>query len=371
MRKLIITLVLSTVTLVPLFCRAQQIVENAPTSYTVMRGDTLWGISGKFLKEPWRWPEIWNMNREQIKNPHLIYPGDVIKLDYLADGTPRLSIDGASSVGGTVKLSPQVRIERLSQAIPSIPSTVIGPFLTQPLIIEESGMDNSPKIVATEDGRVIIGAGNIAYVDNIDAGLGTKWQLYRPGKALRDPDSQEILGYEASYVADARVTRFGQPATIEILRSKEEVTRGDRLTPNREVTIPSYSPRAPEKKITGKIVSVEYGVSETAQYSIIAINRGKQDGLEVGHVLLTYRTGEVVSTVDDGISSFHKDTKPNYVVPDGVVAGNSGGKSGTSVKLPNERNGLVFVFRVFDRMSYALVMQSLRPIHISDIVETP
>lgn len=344
MRKLIIALVLSTVSLVPLFGWAQQLTDGAPSTYTVVRGDTLWGISGRFLKDPWRWPEVWNMNRDEIKNPHLIYPGDVIRLDFTADGKPRLSLDGEAS---TVKLSPRVRVERLSQAIPSIPGTAIGPFLSQPLIVDEKGLDDAPKIVATEDGRVIIGAGNIAYVDSIDSALGTKWQLYRPGKPLRDPDTQEILGYEASYVGDARVTRFGRPSTIEIVRSNQEVGRGDRLAPNHEVALPSFSPRAPEKKIQGKIISVDRGVAETAQYAIVVLNRGKRDGLEVGHVLVTYHAGELV-TIDNG-----------------------SGKNLSQLKLPDERNGLVFVFRVFDRLSYALVMHSRGSVHINDVVQTP
>ena len=364
MRKLIITLVLSTVSLVPLFGWAQQLTDGAPSSYTVVRGDTLWGISGKFLKDPWRWPEIWNMNRDEIKNPHLIYPGDVIRLDFTADGKPRLSIDGEASMGGTVKLSPTVRVERLSQAIPSIPGTAIGPFLSQPLIVDEKGLEDAPKIVATEDGRVIVGAGNIAYVDSINSALGTKWQIFRPGKPLRDPDTQEILGYEASYVGDASVTRFGQPSTIEITRSIQEAGRGDRLVPNREIALPSFSPRAPEKMIQGKIISVDRGVSETAQFAIVALNRGKKDGLEVGHVLLAYRAGELV-TLENGVGDSGKDPKPNTMPVE------AGGNNLRQLKLPDERNGLVFVFRVFDRLSYALVMQSSGTIHINDVVRTP
>lgn len=371
MRKLIISLVLSTVSLVPLFGWAQQLTDGAPSSYTVVRGDTLWGISGKFLKDPWRWPEIWNMNRDQVKNPHLIYPGDVIRLEFTADGKPRLSVDGEASIGGTVKLSPTVRIERLSQAIPSIPGTAIGPFLSQPMIVDEKGLDDAPKIVATEDGRVIIGAGNIAYVDSINPALGTKWQIYRPGKPLRDPDTKEILGYEASYVGDARATRFGQPSTIEITRSTQEVGRGDRLAPNHEIALPSFSPRAPEKKIQGKIISVDGGVAETAQFAIVALNRGKQDGLEVGHVLLTYHAGELVTLKNDNGGYIGKDPKPNSVPEAATVSGAASGQNFSQLKLPDERNGLVFVFRVFDRLSYALVMQSTGVIHINDVVQTP
>jgi hypothetical protein len=371
MRKLIISLVLSVVGIVPLLGRAQELADNAPSTYTVVRGDTLWGIAGRFLKDPWRWPEIWNMNREEIKNPHWIYPGDVIRLDISADGKPRLSIDASASVGGTVKLSPSIRTEKLSQAIPSIPGTAIGPFLSLPLVIDAGGMENAPKIVANDESRVVIGAGNIAYVDHVDETLGVKWQVYRPGKALLNPDTQEILGQEAIYIGDARVTRFGQPTTIEIIRSEQEINRGDRLTPNRETAIPSYSPHAPEQKIQGKIISLSKGVAETAQYAIVALNLGKKDGMEVGHVLATYRAGERVSTVDGGLDLHDADVKPNPVVPDAILTGVAGAKHASSVKLPDERNGLVFVFRVFDRVSYALIMQSRKPVRLYDIVKTP
>jgi hypothetical protein len=387
MRKLIISLVLSTVSLVPLFGWAQQLTDGAPSSYTVVHGDTLWGISGKYLKDPWRWPEIWNMNRDQVKNPHLIYPGDVIRLEFTADGKPRLSIDGEASIGGTVKLSPTTRVERLSQAIPSIPGTAIGPFLSQPLIVDEKGLDDAPRIVATEEGRVVVGAGNIAYVDSINPAAGTKWQIYRPAKPLRDPDTLEILGYEASYLGDARATRFGQPSTIEITRSNQEIGRGDRLTPNHESAVPSFSPRAPEKNIQGKIISVDRGVAETAQFAIVALNRGKKDGLEVGHVLVTYHTGEVVPIENEGGYSTAAPKANSVPVPAKAspVAGTAnvnvvsaatvsvaaGGMNFTQLKLPDERSGLVFVFRVFDRVSYALVMNSRGVIHVNDIVQTP
>ena len=175
------------------------LAENAPSTYTVIKGDTLWDISGKFLKEPWRWPEIWNMNREQIKDPHWIYPGDVISLSFDADGRPRLSLNGAGrGAGGTVRLSPSIRIDKLSQAIPSIPARVIGPFLTLPLVVEAGALAGAPKIISADDDRVVIGAGNKAYAVGLQAEQGTRWQVYRPGKALIDPATRELLGYDPS-----------------------------------------------------------------------------------------------------------------------------------------------------------------------------
>lgn len=392
MTKRIIALVLSSLCLVPALARAQALTENAPSSYTVVKGDTLWGIAGKFLKEPFRWPEIWNMNKDQIKDPHWIYPGDVVRLDITAEGKPRLSLDGSTLAGtasadGTIKIVPKVRVEPLAQSIPSIPGAAISPFLGHPLIVEENGLNDSPKIVAAEEGRVVIGSGNTAYVDYIDPSQGTKWQMYRVGQAMRDPDTREILGYAAIFLGDARVTRYGAPSTIEVVRAVQEVNRGDRLTPTRESAIPSYSPRAPEAKISGKIMAVEGGVAEMGQYSVIAINRGKRDGLEIGHVLATYRAGEVVSTVErgssmnigfGGLSGMLSKLKPNPVVTDAPATSSDSvsverqkATSASEVKLPDERNGLIFIFRVFDRMSYALVMQTKRPIYINDVVQTP
>lgn len=250
------------------------LADDAPTTYTVVKGDTLWGISGRFLKEPWRWPEIWNMNREQVKDPHWIYPGDVIKLSFDANGKPMLSVNGGAGggfggvPGGTVKLNPQIRTDRVALAIPSIPSKVIGPFLSLPLVIEKDAMANSPRIIAAEDGRVIIGAGNVAYAIGLNPNRGTKWQVYRPGKELLDPVTGEILGVEATYLGEARVTKFGESSTLEILRSTQEINRGDRLTPTLEATLPAYSPRAPEKTVKGAIVSVLSGVNDAAQYSV-------------------------------------------------------------------------------------------------------
>lgn len=383
MRKPIIAAVLSSLCaasiLLAIPARAQALAENAPSTYTVVKGDTLWGISGKFLKEPWRWPEIWNMNQDQIKDPHWIYPGDVIKLEFTADGKPRLSLDGSSMAGstqadGTIRVSPKVRSEKLGQAIPSIPGAAISPLLSQPLVLDEKGLSDAPKIVATEDSRVIVGTGNRVYVDHLDTNEGVKWQVYRQGNPIVDPDTKEILGYEANYIAEARVTAFGTPSTLEITKSAQEINRGDRVTPVRETPIPSYSPRAPQTKIQGKIIALSQGVAEAGQYSIVTLNRGKKDGLEVGHVLATFRFGETVPTDDAGLAARLKGMLPNYVVPDAVITSpdpRAQARLQREVKLPNERSGLVFVFRVFDRVSYGLIMQTRRPIYINDVVQTP
>lgn len=419
MRKTIISLVVAVASLVPACAYADgmppeakksspgtpaspgavtmaDLAADAPDSYTVVKGDTLWGIAGKFLKDPWKWPQVWNMNKDQIKDPHWIYPGDVIRLDR-SGANPQLTLNsagGSGASGGTaadaernvVKLDPRVRTESLQTAIPSIPGAAIAPFLTQPLVMEAGAMDSAPTIVATEESRVIVGSGDTAYADRIGSDSAANWQVYRQGTALRDPETGELLGYEARYVADARVKRIGNPATLEILRARQEVNRGDRLVAAREVSFPSYSPRAPNKPIRGAIMSVDGGVSELGQFQVIAINRGARDGLEVGHVLASMRRGAVIAqpgssrrwidSLDwDWLKS--ADIKPNPVVPEpprpaGVDAAKTGAAyDGGPITLPDERNGLIFIFRVFDRMSYGLVMRTTRPVYVGDVVQTP
>ena len=318
-----------------------------PDRYVVVKGDTLWGIAGKFLKQPWRWPEIWKMNKQQIKNPHWIYPGDMIVLD-MSSGSPELRLVKGFETNKTIKLSPSVRIEPAeTSAIPSIPLAAIGPFLSKPLVVEEGGLARAPYIIGTEENRVILGAGNSAYVQSIMEGGPLNWHIYRPGKALVDPDSNETLGYEAVYLGDARITRFGAPATINITKSALEINIGDRLVEMKEEATSAYVPHAPEKGIFGRIISAYGGVAEVGKGSIVTLNKGRHDGLEIGHVLALYRHGRSIAP------GAHDDTSPK------------------TVKLPDERYGLVFVFRVYEKLSYALVMQSERPVQILDDVRTP
>ena len=345
---------------------------DAPDTYTVQKGDTLWGIAGRFLKEPYKWPEIWNMNKDRIKDPHWIYPGDVIRLDKSGE-SPSLSLasggTAAEAAANVVKLDPRVRIEPLRTAIPSIPGSAIGPFLTQPMVVDAGGLDGAPSIVANDEGRVIIGPGDTTYAKGIAATDTINWQVFRPGSALMDPESGEILGFEARYLGDARVKRFGSPTTLEITKAREEINRGDRLMPAREVSLPSYVPHPPDKPIRGAIMSVDGGVSEMGQFQIATINRGSRDGIEVGHVLATFRRGVPLSdrpavafAWSDPSSWFSGQSKP---APDATAVAD-----GTLV-LPDERNGLIFVFRVFEKMSYAMVMRANRPIYVGDLVQTP
>jgi len=340
---------------------------DAPDRYVVVQGDTLWGISQRYTDSPWRWPELWNLNKEQIRNPHLIYPGYVILLDR-ARG--QLSIGGtgtgtgaaaggaggagAPSAGdmGTVKIGPRSRAESLArQGIPSIPASAIEPFLSRPLVIEPDGLDKAPTIIATQGDRVILESGNSAYVRGMGATKEDTWYVYRRGGPLIDPDTNQTLAFEAIYLATAQLTRPGEPATITLTSAAREVGAGDKLVAAGRPQIINYAPRAPAGQISGRIISI-YGsvgrVGEAGPQSIVSINRGKADGVEVGHVLALYAKGGSVRDTTKG-----KDEK------------------GATIALPNERAGLVFVFRVFERISYALVMNITRPIGPLDVVQTP
>jgi len=303
------------------------------------------------------------------------------------DAVARAARGGTGPSGGTaadaesnvVKIEPRTRIEALQEAIPSIPGSVIGPFLSQPMVVEASGMDTAPKIVATGEGRVVVGAGDAAYADRIGTADGINWQIYRPGEALRDPETGELLGYEAKYLGDARVRRFGNPTTLDVVKAREEINRGDRLVAAREMAYPTYMPRAPGKPIRGVIMSVDGGVSEVGQYQVVTINRGARDGIEVGHVLATMRRGPMVErngrVVDEpptGGTWLSRLWKSSSSDSSASSAPSTTGVAATGpIRLPDERNGLLFVFRVFDKMSYGLIMRATRPIYVGDYVQTP
>ena len=338
--------------LVPLLGLAQpsqaplKLKPDAPERYVVVPGDTLWGIAQRYTDSPWRWPELWGLNREDIRNPHLIYPGNVLVLDR-ARG--QLSLSGGS--GGTVKLSPRTRTEPLADAaIPSIPASVIEPFLTRPLVIEPDGIEKAPTIIATQADRVVVATDNTAYVRGIGESKEETWYLYRRGVPLVDPDSNQTLGYEAVYLGTARMTRPGDPATVVVTSAVQEVSAGDKLVAAGRARPVNYAPHAPASMIKGRVMSIYgglAGIGEAGPQSIVTINRGKADGIEVGHVLAVYARG---GTVRDR-------SQP--------------GTKGAVIQLPEERAGLVFVFRVFDRVSYALVMHVTRPIAPLDVVQTP
>jgi hypothetical protein len=364
-----------------------QVIElksNHPDRHVVVKGDTLWGISGRFLKDPWQWPKVWRLNRDQIKNPHLIYPGDVVVLD--TSGTsPQLRL-----VRETVVLQPGAVIEPLERAaVPAIPLNVIAPFLSQPLIIEKDQLDDSPRIIAGQDNRVVLSPGTRIYLNEVQEGDGLNWYVYRPAGNMIDPDTKEVLGVEALYLGDARITKYGEPASGEIVRAKEEIFTRDRLVPTGDEVETSFVPHAPEKDINGRIINIYGGVAEAGPESIVSISRGLADGIEVGHVLAINRYGRIIKDPEPleedkakKKSKLNKaDSASSKEVEEGIPGGESVKKFTPSgeelilepgqIKLPDERIGLLMIFRVFERVSYGLIMQASEPINKLDSVQTP
>lgn len=336
-----------------------ELSPNAPDSHTVQAGDTLWHISSLFLKSPWRWPELWGMNMEQIRNPHLIYPGQVLLL-VKVDGRARLQL--AQNLGGAagsniVKLSPQIRSSVVDKSpITSLPLHLIAPFLNEAVVFDSDALNQAPRIVAAQEGRVLLSRGDVAYVRG-DLSQAREYRLFRQPKALLDPITREILGYEAGYLGTAEHTRAADeqklpdgktrevPATITITSIRQEVGVGDRLAPIPPREFTSYAPHSPTQPISGQLVSI-YGEALTAgQNQIVALNRGARDGVERGHVLALWRAGRTVIDTTDA-------KRPE-------------------LKLPDERHGLLFVFRVFERVSYALILSVQEPVKPGDAFSQP
>lgn len=353
--------------------------DAAPDRYVVQKGDTLWGISGRYLNEPWRWPELWKMNQEQVKNPHLIYPGDVIVLDR-SSGKPELKLVQLD----TTRLLPKVRSEPSTRsAVPSIPPAVIEPFLSKPLVVSATELDSAPRIVATAESRVTLGAGDRAFVRGISKDKGNQWQIFRRGDPLIDPESKEILGYEATYLGEAQVRQHGEVATVDIVRSVQEIYQDDRLVPlGKQTPIFAYVPHPPKKPVKGHIVSAYGSLQETGPLSIVALSKGSKDGLEVGTVLAIERSqtsarysqrteplfGRSGITGSDTPRVYYSETLPprDKLMPRGQAITRE-----NIAQLPDERYGLVMVFRTFDRASFALVMEASRPVAVSDFVTNP
>lgn len=332
-----------------------ELSPTAPDSYTVKPRDTLWDISKMYLTSPWRWPELWGMNLDQIRNPHLIYPGQVLYLDKTG-GRARLRV-GEQMADGTTRLSPRVRASNLDAgAIASIPFHLIEPFLNEAVIFEGNQLETAPRIVATQEGRVLLGRGDTAYVRG-DIPSQRDFRIFREPKPLRDPTTKEVLGWEATYVGAAEYARQGEtrngadgkpeiiPATFTVTGIKQEAGVGDRLSPIPAREFSNYAPHAPAGDMAGQIVSI-YGDALTAgQNQIVSLNKGARDGMERGHVLALWRDGEKV--LDK--------TEP----------------SRPTIKLPDERHGMLFVFRVFDRMSYALILSVKDPVKAGDRFTQP
>ena len=334
------------------------LAPNAPDTYTVKRGDTLWHISGLFLKSPWRWPELWGMNLEQIHNPNLIYPGQLLVLEKI-DGRARLRIGTpVGGTGGTVKLEPAIRSESSeSAAVATIPMNLISPFLTDAVVLDDDELAAAPRIVATQEGHVLLGRGDRAYVEG-DVGGVRNWKVFRTPRPLVDPETHRILGYEARYVGSAEHVQDGEarpgaatdpkvpvPSTFVMTGSREDAETGDRLAPAAVEDFTPFVPHAPAQPINGSVVSLYGDALYAGTNQIVALNRGAAEGMERGHVMTLWHDGAI--THDKSIDH------------------------GGLIKLPDERIGSLMVFKVFAHVSYALVMDSVDPVLPGDHFTTP
>jgi hypothetical protein len=348
MSRIISALLLSAAIALSATAAPVKLADKAPESYIVVKGDTLWSIAGKFIQEPWRWPEIWRLNKSEIKNPHRIYPGNVVVLDF-SDGSPRLRL--GKQVSG--KLLPSMEVEAIPREVPSIPAHLIEPFITRPLVIEENDLRDAPQVIGLDASRIVVGDGDEIFVLGIDeGGASEKWSIYRPGTPIKDPlNEKKILGYEARYLGTARLKTPGEVSILTITTAKEEILKGDLLVPTPEPDFTPYMPHEADMNLMGDLVSVYGSVSNSSvgsggKDSVVLINLGAEDGLERGHVLSLHSRRSTVYT----------DNKTKKV---------------ERRELPEERYGIIFIFRVFDHLAYGLVMEAKHPLAVGDAVRNP
>ena len=330
------------------------LAPNAPDSYVVKKGDTLWGIAKVFLRDPWFWPEIWQVN-PQVQNPHLIYPGDTLHLVFV-DGRPRVVLQPGMQRGDAARVLPRVRSNPLEAAVTTIPYETIAAFMSKPSVLDKDQIKHAPYVLATRDTHVVMADGDTVYARGFEGPveLGTHYNVVRVGEPLRDPDDNRVLGYNGVFTGSGHVTRGGDPATLIMTESTRETYPGDKLFAG-GIDVPlDFVPSSPKNRTDGRIIAVSDGVTVIGQYQVVVINRGVRDGLAPGNVLAVFATGEIVR---DNVSK-------------GFLSGVSS-LAATKVRLPDERVGTFMVFKTFDRMSYGLIMEAKDIIHVADHVENP
>ncbi len=334
---------------------APALAPNAPDSYVVKRGDTLWGIAKVFLRDPWFWPEIWQVNK-QIQNPHLIYPGDTLRLVYI-DGHARVTLQrGTMERGDSARVLPRVRSEPLESAVTTIPYATVAAFMSKPSVLSNEQIKGAPYVFSTRDSHVVISSGDTLYARGFQspAETGTHYNVIRVGDPLRDPDDNRIVGYDGIFTGSGRITRGGDPATLIMTESSRETEPGDKLFAG-GVDVPlDFIPSSPKVKINGRIMAVSDGVTVIGQYQVVVINRGARDGLAPGNVLGVFELGGYVrDTVDKG------------------YLGGMSRLGAKNVRLPDERTGTFMVFKTFDQISYGLIMEAKDIIRVQDLVQNP
>ncbi|MBV1775723.1 LysM peptidoglycan-binding domain-containing protein [Burkholderiaceae bacterium DAT-1] len=327
-----------------------RLADNAPERYVVVKGDTLWGISGKFLKDPWKWPQIWNLNKEEIANPHWIFPGDVIVMD-MEGGQPHLRLlknDGNDIKRDALKhdrVSPGIRITQFAdQAAPTIPAHAIEPFLARPMVIDRQAFEAAPRVALGPDDHLSFSVGDKVYASGLSADVGSMWQSFRGGRELKDPVNGEVLGYEVEYTGDLQVVLKGAVSGLKVTRSVQEINIGNRLVRREDGLLPSYVPHVPSRPIDAKVLSALGGGRDVGTYSTIVINRGANAGLELGHVLNVFKAAR----------ELNRENKKDPVL-----------------YAPGEKVANLFVYRVFPRVSYALVLDASQAVSPSDDVRNP
>ena len=330
------------------------LAPNAPDSYVVKRGDTLWGIAKLFLKDPWYWPEIWQVN-PQVQNPHLIYPGDTLRLVYV-QGRPQIVLQRAMERGSAAQVVPRVRSQPLDAAITTIPYETIAAFMSKPSVLTKEQIKAAGYVLAARDEHISIAEGNTIYARGFSnpAEIGMRYSVMRVGDALRDPDDNKVLGYNGIYTGSGRVTRSGDPATLVMTDSARESETGDKVLPGSVDVALDFIPSAPRNKIDGRIMAVNDGVTTIGQYQVVVINRGARDGLVPGNVLAVFRAGATIA-----------DEEKNGFVSGSVKFFQS------KVRLPDERVGTFMVFKTFDQLSFGLIMEAKNIIRVKDFVENP
>ncbi|HEX4152881.1 MAG TPA: LysM peptidoglycan-binding domain-containing protein [Steroidobacteraceae bacterium] len=330
------------------------LATNAPESYVVKRGDTLWAIAKLFLKDPWYWPEIWQVN-PQVQNPHRIYPGDTLRLVYI-NGQPRIVLQPGLERGDSARVEPRVRSQPLEAAITTIPYETIAAFMSKPSVLDKEQIKMAPHVLGTRDDHVVMSEDNTVYAVGFKepAQLGVNYNFVRVGEPLRDPEDNRILGYSGVYTGAGHVTRIGDPATLIVTASNRETYPGDKLFAG-GVDVPlDFIPSSPKVPIKGSIMAVSDGVTVIGQYEVVVINRGARDGLVPGNVLAVYSFQPDV----------YDNSKKGFVHPTATMFAKK-------VRIPDERTGTFMVFKTFERMSFGLVMEATDVIHVDDHIQTP
>ncbi len=342
-KKVALTLLISFFTFSVAFADELALNPNHPERYVVVKGDTLWDISAKFLRDPWRWPEIWHINPE-IANPHLIYPGDVIILTY-QDGKPVLTIQRGRAA---VKLTPKMRATRIDSAIPSVPAAAINQFISQPRIFTKQELNTLGYIISAEDDRLIVGSGSRIYVRHLEMGESKDYSIFHIGDAYYHPQTNELLGYEAKHVGDAQLVAEGDPSTLLITYARRETLIGDKvILTDENASQHNFVPHAPEMSVSGQVVSIFEGVSRGGLYHSVVVDLGEKDGIEKGHVLSVHKRGVKIRD---------------------YLAKNRGERWATT---PSEEAALIMIYRVFDNVSYGLIMNAEKDVRALDIVTNP